>query len=198
MDILAFLVARYGNRMARDRLAEAAERATSTLLRVAGNHRLHEPVVIADARALIRHQSAEWDSLLAASPPREPGIRTLATGMAQADVDYLSRNSGRPRAGAVDSNGSGWMDGWTGLLAYHSVLGRSTGMAEFDSLFAAIRASVLSSAAAMTPPIVEALRLHFRHHPEDAARIPDSPHVIRAGLGWPEVNSCWTADGLGA
>lgn len=174
VDILAFLVARHGDRMTGDRLPEAVERATSTLLRVVGNRRLHGPVTTADADDLIRIQAGEWNSLVTRNSTARGEIRALAAGMAEADVEYLARDSGRPRMGAVDSNGASWMDGWTGLLAYHSVLGRSTGMTEFDELFAAIRSSVLSSGSTPPPPPVpEALWLHFWHHPEDVARIPD-------------------------
>lgn len=166
VQILAHLVGRYGGRMRRELLPVATEQATPTLLRVVGNHRLHGPVADADSRELIAAQAAAFDRLLAAAvvPPVDP--LDLAVGMAEADLAYLGRPAGRPRSGEVDTGGSSWVDRWTGLLAFHAVLGRSAGLAEFDAMFEAISRAVRE--APELPPVVrDAVARHFAQHPED-------------------------------
>lgn len=173
--ILAYLVERHGDRMRRELLPAAAEQATGTLLRVIANHRLHAPVPVAEAHALIAEQLAAFDRLLAdhAATGRvvEPvAPLELAIGMAEADLDFLARPQGRPRVGEVDTGGSSWVDRWTGLLAYHVMLGHSAGLAEFDAMFAAV-AQALRDAGRLPEPVRAAVAGHLRRHPEDRAKL---------------------------
>ncbi|MGI8665630.1 MAG: hypothetical protein ACR2N4_06330 [Jatrophihabitans sp.] len=183
VSILAELVSRHRDRIAADRLPEATERATPTLLRVMANHRLHGQVPAAEATELIDEQTAALERLLADPPPATSPI-TLATGMAEADLDYLSRPHGRPRVGEVDTGGSSWVDRWTGLLAYHAVLGQSAGVAEFDELFTEIGQALLA-AEQLPQPVARALRLHFERHPEDAEMVPKSMQILHRRIMTP-------------
>lgn len=166
VQILSHLVVQHGPRIRRELLPEATDRASRTLLRVAMNHRLHGPVAETTARDLIATQVATLDELLAAPapPPCEP--LNLAVGMAEADLDYLGRPQGRPRAGMIDAGRSSWIDPWTGLLAYHAVLRRSAGLAEFDAMFGTI-SQAMREAPGIPAIVRDAVTQHFLHHPED-------------------------------
>jgi len=171
--ILAHLVERYGHRIHRDLLPAAVEQATGSLLRVIANHRLHARVPETAAQALIADQLAAFDQLLAdreaARPPASAEPLRLAVDMAEADLDYLHRPGGRPRIGEVDTGGSSWVDRWTGLPAYHAVLGNSAGLAEFDAMFDAV-GQAIREASEVPEPVQAAIDHHFEQHPEDRAK----------------------------
>lgn len=129
----------------RDQLLEACLHPSEALIQ---DQRRHPRRQADEARAALDAALREAAAILNAPPQDRPvAVRRIACDVVQGDLRYLRRPGGRDYRHDETTHFDPYKDPWRSDLCYFGLLGRTTGFADFDALFAEIVAYWRAQAA---------------------------------------------------